>query len=418
MRVKYRKLMDKLIIACISEEIGQENIAGNNIRLIKFLKYLPANFKFHLFTVKRQSVFNFSAFQNVNLHTVDSSLYNKTKTFFQKRNYFKKVIWYFINYYSTIDYFWAFKACNKIITTKENYDIIFLQIPSLLNIIYGWYLKKRTNLPLIFDLRDDLICYKERLFISFLEKMMVKKADLINCTTKASLKNLSTKYPNYINKLVYLPNGVDLNELKEISQNRGKTYFDSTKINIVYAGSMSASRLQFFKKITASINNLINQSRVNQNDFKFHFFPGCEKNFNFSWTSHHHNISNKEQYYKMLNDADILLSVNYNTPFSIPGKLYEFLTLSQFVWHFDNSMVCNEVLTLFKDSNLYLETEMDKFQHDFIQLLENKKGFKLEKKKEDKYTAKFVQNFSRSEIANKFGTEMINLKKKGIPQHV
>jgi hypothetical protein len=247
---------------------------------------------------------------------------------------------------------------------------------------------------------------------------MVRNADLITCATQASLNNLKIKYPKYKDKLVYVPNGFDYNEILSVLKTEKANYFDPAKINIVYAGSMSPSRIQIFKKIITVINELIQETKVNQADFQMHFFPGCENLFNFEWISHYPSISNTEEYNRMLKSGDVLISANYNTPYSIPGKLYEFLALSPVVWHFDNSLVCNEVLSLFNISRLYLDSEMDKFKQDFMKLLENKKQFKSMRLTKNDPPSEFVQKFSRLEIAHKYTFFFNDIIMKGVPKNV
>jgi glycosyltransferase involved in cell wall biosynthesis len=350
--------MKKINIACISEEINQTNIHGNNIRLIKLLKYFPQKIAFNLFTVKNGNIYDFSQFDNVDIYFIRATPYNWVLHKFKRRNAIKKVLWYLINYYSTIDYLWAFKACRRIIENSHNYDYVLLQVPSLLNIIYGKYISKRSNLPIIFDLRDDLVNFKSRIGIKILEKWMVEYGDLVACTTHGSKNNLSSKYPQWKEKLKYIPNGYDHNDIVRSGRSEGSV---NEVTNIVYTGVLYKSRLKAVEMIFEVISKADIELKDISKALKVIFYSDNRRldeiiaKYNLDHiVERRDSIHNANDYYRILETADYLLSMNMDTPFSIPGKMYEYLAVNPRVIHIDNSSICTEVLEHFPHSKLIL----------------------------------------------------------------
>ncbi|RZB29739.1 MAG: hypothetical protein SRB1_02019 [Desulfobacteraceae bacterium Eth-SRB1] len=403
MNINYKK-MDKINIACISEEIAQKNIAGNNIRLIKLLQYFPLGFDFTIFSIKnkKQGSFNTSKFQNVKVFPIDNLLYHKTKTFFQIRNFVKKILWYFINYYSTLDFLWAFKACKEIILKKDNFNFVFLQIPSLTNIIYGRYIKKRVNMPIIFDLRDDLINFRNRFGIRILENWMMKYGSLIVCVTNGSKEKLEQKYPQYKGKLAYIPNGYDPNDF-QIPQ------YTSTSIkrisNIVYTGALYESRLRVIEKLFQVLATMQNKDNNLANKINFIFYTSNKtldkliESFGLIDIVKRDNIINNDSdYFSVLQGADYLLSLNMETPYSIPGKLYEYLAVNPNVIHIDNNKITEEVLQYFPQSQLILIDNI----HDLINVFKRIIACPQVEHNPVILPYEYVKKFSRENIAKKY----------------
>jgi len=319
----------------------------------------------------------------------------------------KKFLWFFINYYLTIDFLWAFKACKEIISKKNTFNFVILQIPTLTNIIYGVYIKKRTALPVTFDLRDDLINFKNRFGIKLLEKWMMKYGNLIVCTTRGSKENLGRKYPQWRKKLEYIPNGYDPDDF-HILEPRMTTL--QRKASIIYTGVLYESRLMVVKQLFKTIKIIQNENENIFNNINFIFYTS-NKNIEILISSFKLNvivkrfniISDRNNYINILQNADYLLSLNMDTPYSIPGKLYEYLAVNPNVIHIDNNSIAEEVLRYFPQSKLVL---LD----NFVEIKNILKIITRSHQKEPgqiKLPRVFEKSYSRKNISIKFANQLL-----------
>lgn len=155
-------------------------------------------------------------------------------------------------------------------------DIVIVSSLSILSIIYGYFLKIKYKIPLVFEIRDiwPLTMTEEAgfskwhplvLFIGWIEKFGYKKSDLIVGTMPRldlHVKNIikSDDFNFYCAPLGFHPNNyiTDLSHLK----NPFDTKIPSNKIIIGYAGSMG---------ITNSLEPFINVIKKIQHKSNIHF---------------------------------------------------------------------------------------------------------------------------------------------------
>ncbi|KAA3660680.1 MAG: hypothetical protein DWQ10_06145 [Calditrichaeota bacterium] len=397
-------------IFCISEEISQNNLSGSNIRLVKIIKYKPQYLYFTILTVDDASRRNFFYINNSEIIRHRSNLYLYAQKFFKQRNFFKKLLWFFVNYYSTIDFIWVFPAFKKI--RIEHYNGIFLQIPNITNIVYGILLKRKFQLPLIFDLRDDLINFQERVSIQYLERKMVRYADAVVCATKGSQENLRKKFPDAFDKLFYIPNGYDPDDIPSFSDRKIK---QANNTVIVYTGSIYKTRLKMITYFFEGICALTNEIEDLGERIEIHFYSSNldRKVLNVPHELSknvfvHESLPDTNAYFDVLHNADCLLSVNMNTPYSIPGKLYEYLAVNPHVFHIDNFPITQEVLQYFPDSHYLEYGDMQGLHTALKKVIFNKQ----EINSKIKLPQAFIDNFSRKSIALKYAELICRMVKR------
>jgi len=398
-------------ILIISDDLKTGKTTGANIRLLKLIKYISRDHKdvkFEIYT-PFTSEDNIMELPNTNIHYIKSKLYSYIiRTFPKRNNIFKKIIWKILTYPGTTDYLWVRKALSEILINGGNkkYDLILLQVPSYLNIIYGSILKNKMKIPLIYDLRDDLINIKNIVGKKYIEKKMVKNGDKIVCVTEMSLNNMKNKYEFCSSKFKFIPNGYDPEDLilDKITIKNSKSNIKS----IVYTGTIDKNRANVFIsifKILNQLNNTINNLPLKLNLLIFTNQSNIDilvKKFNLEKIVFINNyITDRNKYFSILANSDMLLSVNYNTHFSIPGKLYEYLIFKEQVIHIDNSSVCNEVLRYFPKSKLILFDEIAGIQNIIRQILLSD-GNKAKKINFDNLPIKFINKYHRANIAKKY----------------
>ncbi|WP_066164130.1 glycosyltransferase family 4 protein [Aliarcobacter cryaerophilus] len=154
-------------------------------------------------------------------------------------------------------------------------DVVIVSSLSIFSIIYGYYLKKKLNSFLIFEIRDiwPLTMTEEGgfskwhplvLLVGFIEKFGYKKADLVVGTMPKldlHIKNiLGYEKPFFCSPLGFKPNNYKDKFLKE--ENPFDSIFPKDKIVVGYAGSMG---------ITNALDTFIDTIKLLKDNQNIHF---------------------------------------------------------------------------------------------------------------------------------------------------
>lgn len=96
------------------------------------------------------------------------------------------------------------------------YDLVFVTIPYTSTAVLGMEIKKRLNIPLVLDVRDDWGDYwvrdTERVRIEKeLERAVVQAADLVVVVNAGIAQNYRKRHPG-LDRIAVIPNGVDLED--------------------------------------------------------------------------------------------------------------------------------------------------------------------------------------------------------------
>jgi len=401
-------------ILLLSDDLRTGKTTGGNIRLLKLIKYISRDHKDVRFDIYTSYIDknNKIDLPGCDIHYVKSKIYlSVTNSFEKRKNILKKIIWKILTYPGTTDYLWIKQAFDMIIRNKDkrNYDLMLLQVPSYLNVIYGIILKNKLKIPLIYDLRDDFSFFSSqgysKFLISFLlERKMIKNANLIVCVTLASLNKLRKKYQYFSNKLFYIPNGYDPEDFpkNDILINYKKYHGVKT---VVYGGAVDNKRIIVFDRLLKVLQEININNPSFSTKVKFHFYT--ENKSKLERLIHKYNLEkmvfikspiyDKEKYYTLLKNADMLLSMNYNTPYCIPGKLYEYLALNSSVIHIDTTSITKEVLIYSSNSKLILMDDIVRLEDVFMNLQYNSENWR-----KNSNIKKYYLKFNRKTIANDY----------------
>ena len=396
-------------ILIISDDFKTGKVTGSNIRLCKLLKYIK-NHQFTIFTVDG-NCWTDKLFENIKIVYVQNRIYGFVHKWIAcKKNIFQKVIWKLLTLPQSTDYLWIHSVFKYIDTDPVKYDLILLQVPSLLNIFYGIMLKQKFKVPLVFDLRDDLINFKHLPGVFFMEKLMVKYADKVVCVTRGGVENLSRKYPVFGNKICFIPNGYDEEDIPQLM--RGTVAPSFSKKRLVYAGSIYKSRLLMFDFIFHQLHQLFQMNADFREKLLVIFYTDNKK---INSLIHKYHLSccvqvkspiiSTVDYFRELQTADYLISVNANTPFSIPGKLYEYLAVNSNVIHIDNHGIVNEVLQYFSESYIVNISQ----QNDLKTVLRNIAVLDKSIEMRPKLPIEFSSLYSRKNIAQNYSNVLNKL---------
>jgi glycosyltransferase involved in cell wall biosynthesis len=227
------------------------------------------------------------------------------------------------------------------IVRKEGVEIIFATCPPFSVALIGAVLKRLTDKPLILDFRDDWIGtpwhrskpWLTRWIERWLEMWAVKTADRVILVTEWSKNAFVARHAGEsADKFVFIPNGCDLEDFASL-----KSTVDhprNSQFTIVHAGLLCESEIwrrspeAFFQALC----------RLRQQ------YPDLAANLAMAFTGHLPEAYKRmvegmglsgvvkemghlprEEFVRLLKAADLLLAINYDG-FStlIPGKIYEY----------------------------------------------------------------------------------------------
>jgi len=342
---------------------------GHSIRVVKFIKYLPAlNWMPVVLTINDQD--EYELFRKVGSENLLSEIQPQVKiyrtiagepslTFLNKedelfkRNQFIAMIVKIIGSarrFALRTFFlpdrhlaWLPFALNQgqKIIKEESVDIILATCPPHSSTIIAACLKLITHKPLILDFRDDWIgtpWYHSRnkirqILEKGLESWVVKMADKVILVTEWSRQAFRDRYSlEPADKFILITNGCDLKDFIEVQSMTAPS--DNSKFTILHAGSLNDSKA--WERSPLALFQAIHQIFQEQPEmvgklevaFAGDFPPGHRKlveDLNLSGSVKGIGHLPHDEVLKEAKSADLLLAINYDG-FStlIPGKIYEY----------------------------------------------------------------------------------------------
>jgi hypothetical protein len=234
-----------------------------------------------------------------------------------------------------------------------------------------------------------------------MEYTTFKKSDAVECAWQGIIKDALIKYPDLDkNKFHHVPNGFDSNDFPVVKANKNEKFI------ITYTGSMYGRRNP--SAIFQAIEELINENKINGNDFKFKFIGrfGAEVHDMFDNASFKESIEiigymPHSESIKHLMMSDLLLLIVDESKESeeiVPGKVYEYIGVKKPV--FANAPEQSAIAELLE------ETQAGKHAHQSnIQKMKTifMEYFNLWKKDKPLYNPKIdeINKYERRESAKK-----------------
>lgn len=227
------------------------------------------------------------------------------------------------------------------IVKKENVDAIFVTCPPHASTLIGAFLKILTGKPLFLDFRDDWIDTpwhrsKPALTRSMdkqLEKWVVRTADKVILVTEWSRKAFQDRYPKQPReKFVLITNGCDLSdfEILKLAQPQPQT----STFTIIHAGSLNVSKTwgRSPAGLFKAIQKILKEQPELKKILRFEFAGDLPQDFQelanemgLSEVIHRVGHLPHEEILKVMKSANLLLAINYEGWATlIPGKLYEY----------------------------------------------------------------------------------------------
>ena len=342
---------------------------GHSIRVIKFIKYLPAlgwepvvltvDDKKEYETLRKVGSETLLSEVNPNLkvyrtHPGEPSLdYLQKEEAFEKKNrllgwliknFARARRWFFWNLLlpdRAIAWFPFGLARGYRIAKQEDVDVVFATCPPHSATLVGAMTKLLTRKPLILDFRDDWIDTPWHLskpaiirwIDNVLEKWAVKMADKVVLVTEWSRKAFQDRYPSQPkDKFILIPNGCDLGDFETLNSEFVATR--NPKFKIVHAGSLNISTV--WGRSPAGLFQAIQEILAEHPDLseKLDFVFAGDLPKEFQAMAEEMGLSAviqgvghlpHDEVLHLIKSADLLLAMNYEGWATlIPGKIYEY----------------------------------------------------------------------------------------------
>lgn len=224
----------------------------------------------------------------------------------------------------------AIDASSEIIET-ENIDAILSTSSPVTSHLIAHELKEKYNIPWIADLRDlwNLNPYINhnpirRFFEKRLEMKTFENVDILTTTTEIAKQTLKTIHPD--KRITPVVSGFDPQDFEKTKQT-----LKSEKLTLMYAGSLYSGKRDP-SILFDSVNQLINENRINKNEIAIDFYGDetnleeLSKKYNIQGNINiHGRITQKEVLAHQMN-SDILLLISWmdeSEKMFIPGKVYD-----------------------------------------------------------------------------------------------
>ena len=342
---------------------------GHSIRVIKFIKYLPAlGWEPIVLTVddsreyetlpKVGSEVLFSELTSMPvIHRTDpgepTTNYLRAEREFGQKNSLTRLIaklvggsrrWIFRNVLipdRTITWLPSAVRRGRQIVKTDGIDVIFATCPPHAATLIGAFLKLLTGKPLILDFRDDwidtpwhrskpaLIRWLDRQ----LEKWVVRTADKVILVTEWSRQAFQERYPNEPkDKFMLITNGCDLGDFEIL--NTMQVEPRRSKFTIVHAGSLNVSKIwgRSPAGLFTAIQKILREQPELKTSLRFEFagdlpddFQKLADEMGLSEVIHGVGHLPHDEVLRSIKSADLLLAINYEGWATlIPGKIYEY----------------------------------------------------------------------------------------------
>ncbi len=342
---------------------------GHSIRVIKFIKYLPAlGWEPVVLTVDETQ--EYETLRKVGsvtlLSEVDQNLkVHRTRTGEPSLEYLKKeeelaqrkslmgivvknfarlrrwIFWNALQPDHTITWLPFAALRGRKVVKDEKIAVIFATCPPHAATLTGAVIKLLTGKPLILDFRDDWIDTpwheSKPAFLRWvdriLERWAVRTADKVVLVTEWSRHAFQNRYPSQpADKFILIPNGCDLGEIRVIPYM--KPILPTSKFTILHAGSLNVSKVwgrSPFGLFQAIQNILQEQPELRESldvvfagDFPEEFRELADE---MGLSSVIHGVGHlpHDEVLNLTRSADLLLAMNYEGWATlIPGKVYEY----------------------------------------------------------------------------------------------
>jgi len=245
------------------------------------------------------------------------------------------------------------------------------------------------------------------------EYRIFKKSTAIFLTPELYKFYKKTPFKIFSNKFTSIP-FANINQLEVNQTDISKNFFDSKKINCLFAGRLykSIRNPQKVIEVFSKLNKNIHLTLISNINKKMLINSFCT---NSSWgyldKISFFPIQNRDVALSLTGTADILINIGNNVEFQIPAKIFEYMSTGKPIIHFSKIKDDPTIFYLNKYPLTFIVKEWERIDEKTIKDIEqfciNNKNKKL--KYEEVY--KSLIDFSSNKVANDFNKKIKDLLK-------
>ncbi len=170
-------------------------------------------------------------------------------------------------------------------------------------------------------------------YVQFLEAAVVKNADKIICNTIPLMDDFVSRYPMHKKKMYTVSNGFDPDNFKALAQPVKKKRLIITHAGSLYGKRNPSTFLNALGQLTREVQGLKDKVKVIllgniEADFLTDISAILLK-YDMEEMVDIKGMVSKEKALQVTYESDILLIIQPQTAFQVPGKLYEYLAVSK-----------------------------------------------------------------------------------------
>lgn len=372
------------------------------VRVTKYVKYLKQfNWKPTVITIDDKFI---QKKDETLLKDIDSDI-NIYRIKFERKN--KDI---------SIDFYKALKKQVGQIIEKQKFDMVYITVGPFGILPIGEYIYKEYGIKFVLDMRDPwklqtlnynnkinyIIAMIKKIIKGMIEKKSFKNASYICTVNDTMTKDYATEYPQYKNKFITIPNGIDVDDYTDIEPKKFK------KFTIVYAGKFeTAAGFRDPTNIFKAIKELIDEKY----DIEF-IHIGDEEAIIVDIAQKVGIIENcgflgRKTYQETLRyckGANILLVIGGNEKSEQTGKIFDCIGCSRPIMVLSNkeseiNVVCNKI----NNTTCMEKDDTEKMKQTIIYYYKNS---------DKEVKTKIPKDYTREYLTNKL-VEIINRTDKG-----
>lgn len=317
---------------------------------------------------------------------------------------------------------WSRQVKKYLVLNKKinEYSSVISSYPSLSSHWVSFYLSKKHNLFWIADFRDPINyeANSNNIIIkinTILQNRIIRQANYVTTISNDLLLKFNPNNKFNKNKLIYIPNGFDPDDLK--IDNLNKVAVRNKDLNLCYVGSLYGGKRDL-NIVFKAIKELINEEKININSVKF-VYAGNEFNvleeqankYNLSKILVNKGFVSRLESVKIQSNSDLIVIVTWNTESDkgiMTGKLFECLLTEKVMLGVVNGTVPNsEFKQLIKKINggiVYEDSSLEpkgEFQN-FKKFIFDKYNEKQNKSNIESTYNKLINEYTYSKITKSF----------------
>jgi glycosyltransferase involved in cell wall biosynthesis len=238
----------------------------------------------------------------------------------------------------------AYRRAKNIIREKS-IDIIYVHNQPPSSLLVGFFLKKKTGIPLVLDYTDPWSTSKhycaggkiKRYLMMYVEKKILSDADNIIYCKRSIYEEIFEYYDNLNpDKFIFIPHGYDYNDF--LYSNNRKSF---NKFRFVYTGKLTNNFCYSPKNLFLALSKLLNERKISSNDIEVvlagqisNDYKNLINNLNLHAVVHHVGFKSHSECIKYLKSADALFliiesskgkKISREFAGSMPAKIFEYL---------------------------------------------------------------------------------------------